>query len=166
MHSVVDSLGGSPASPAGRRWTVRLFGYSLLRDMRGLLESHGLEAAVRSAGALSDTEKLHALRERLDAGTPVILAIGNGHLARGVDRTWARRLFGHYLTLYGYDRETGVFFAYDSYLDGEPDEPIPIGNDTRTPEEILRDWRGPVYYRLIGRDHVFIDIRPSSAGAA
>jgi hypothetical protein len=158
VKSVVDSLGVSLVADVRRPWTVRLFGYSLLRDIRRLLEAHGLKPAVRSAGSLSDGEKLRVLYDALDAGSPVILAIGNGHLQRGVDRAWARRLFGHYLTLYGYDREDETFFVYDSYLDGEPEQLLPIGNETRSAEVLLRDWRGPFYYRWIRRDHVFIEI--------
>lgn len=156
-RSVIDALSASPRGPIRPRWTVRLFGYSLIRDIRDLLRTHGLEPRVNGAGGLSDEEKLEVLTRAIDAGSPVIVAIGNGHLRRGVDRTWARRLFGHYLTVFGYDAGGETFFVYDSYLAGEPDEPLPIGNDTRTREEMLRDWKGPIYYRAIGRDHVFIE---------
>lgn len=165
VKSVVDSLGALPVADVRRPWTVRLFGYSLLRDIRGLLDAHGLEPVVRSAGSLSDDEKLRVLRHALDAGLPVILAIGNGHLRRGVDRAWARRLFGHYLTIYGYERGNETFFVYDSYLDGEPEHPLPVGNETRSADVLLRDWKGPFYYPLIGRDHVFIQIGRGDEGA-
>ena len=110
----------------------------------------------------SDTARLAA--EPLDdpwfapGAPPVILAIGNGHLSRTRDSALARALLGHFITIYGYDAERDVFFVYDPYLRGNPTGPVPAGNVERTSEEILRDWRGPFYYRFIGMDHVFLPV--------
>jgi hypothetical protein len=139
---------------------VRLFGYSLLRSLQTLLESHGLNAPIRSAAGVDDADKLNLLRAHLETGYPVVIAIGNGHLRRGGYVAAARLVLGHYLTLYGFDDPTETFFLYDSYLDGEPDGWLPAGNEIRTYSEILRDWRGPIYYPLIGRRYVYIPISP------
>jgi hypothetical protein len=94
----------------------------------------------------------------IDQGSPLILSIGNGHLRRGRYTPWARLLLGHYITVYGYDDAQQVVFIYDSYLRGNPPCPLPAGNETRTYSELLRDWKGPIYYRLIGRNHAYIPV--------
>ena len=86
----------------------------------------------------------------------MVLAIGNGHLSRTRDLGIARHLIGHYLTLYGYDEEQRVFYVYDSMLRSPPERALPVGNDARSFEVLLRDWRGPVYYPCIGMAHVYL----------
>ncbi len=159
-RSVVESFGLAFEPPAKASWTVRLLGYSLLGDLRSLLESHGLKAPIQSAAGMSRKARVDLLRSHLDGGHPVIIAIGNGHLHRDRYFAAARLFLGHYLTLYGFEDATERFFVYDSYLKGEPDTPLPAGNETRTYSETLRDWRGPLYYPLIGRRYVYIPIAP------
>jgi hypothetical protein len=142
---------------------VRWFGLSFVTDLRDALVRHGVDSDVRHASELHDESRLALLRGHIDSHEPVILAIGNGHLSRTRDSAFARTLLGHYITIYGYDAERGVFFVYDPYLDGEPDEPLPAGNVERTAEEILRDWGGPIYYRWIGMDHVYMPVSSPSA---
>ena len=165
-RSVVESFGIKYSPPTRSTWMVRLFGYSLLRDLRELLEAHGLVAPIRSAADLGDSAKLDALRSHIRTGLPVMIAIGNGHLGRGRYVPAARQLIGHYLTLYGFDDANETFFVYDSYLAGEPDERLPAGNESRTYRETLRDWRGPFYYPLIGRKYVYIPIAPPGSEKA
>jgi len=155
-RSIIESFGIAYETPERPGLIVRLIGYSLLRDLRRLLDVHGLSGPIRSSPHGSDEERLAILRNHLDCGEPVILAIGNGHLRRGVYYPWARLLLGHYITLYGYNDVQRRFAIYDSYLDGTPREPIPAGNETRGYDELLRDWRGPVYYALVGRRHVYL----------
>ncbi|MEA2001872.1 MAG: BtrH N-terminal domain-containing protein [Actinomycetota bacterium] len=159
-RSVVESFGHVYQRPTRVGLLVRLFGYSLLKSLEKLFESHGVSAPIRSAAGLDDAEKLDLLRSHLETGYPVVIAIGNGHLRRGEYFPAARLILGHYLTIYGFDDPNQTFFVYDSYLDGEPDSGLPVGNETRTYSEILRDWRGPIYYPLIGRRYVFIPATP------
>lgn len=159
-RSVIECSGNVYHRPSQPGMLVRLFGYSLLRSLQTLLESHGLNAPIRSAAGVDDADKLNLLRAHLETGYPVVIAIGNGHLRRGGYVAAARLVLGHYLTLYGFDDPTETFFLYDSYLDGEPDGWLPAGNEIRTYSEILRDWRGPIYYPLIGRRYVYIPISP------
>lgn len=159
-RSVVQSFGYVYHRPSRPGLLVRLFGYSLLRSLQTLLESHGVSASIRSAAGLADSEKLDLLRSHLETGYPIVIAIGNGHLRRGEYFAAARFVLGHYLTLYGFDDPAETFFVYDSYLDGEPDSWLPAGNETRTYSQILRDWRGPIYYPLIGRRYVYIAAAP------
>lgn len=156
-RSVIAAFGLSYAPPPPT-WTVRRVGYSLLRDLSRLLRHAGLDAPVRMARRMTDAQRLDLLRAHLDRGEPVILAVGNGHLSRDRDSALARALLGHYLTLYGYDDARGVFYVYDSYLPGEPPEPLPAGNDARGYADLLRSWRGPVYYPLIGRFHAYLPV--------
>jgi Butirosin biosynthesis protein H, N-terminal len=155
--SVIASF-GVPYRPFRSSIWVRLFGYSLLNDLRQLLQAHGLSATIAQAGELDDASKIDVLRRHIDHGSPAILSIGNGYRRRGDYVPWARLLVGHYITVYGYDDAQRVFYIYDSYLRGDPPHPLPAGNDTRTYAELLRDWRGPIYYRLIGRNYAYLSV--------
>jgi hypothetical protein len=133
-----------------------MFGYSFIQDIGKLLEAHGVSAPVRYAADLSSEQKLSAIRRHIDEDRPVILAIGNGHLRRGYFSPLARMFIGHFITVYGYSNIDDRFLIYDPYLEGSYPEEIPVGNEVRTAREILRDWGGPIYYRLIRMDHVYI----------
>lgn len=138
------------------RLRIRLFGYSFVQDISELLEIHGLYAPVRHANHLPDQEKLAVIKRHIDNDEPVLLAIGNGYLQRGVYTPIARFFIGHFITIYGYSDEERFFYIYDPYLkDAFPGE-IQVGNDTRSFSELIRDWRGPLYYKLVGMDHVYI----------
>ena len=140
---------------------IRLWGYSFIRDIADLLEAHGLSAPVHHANHLGDGEKIELLKGHLDRDQPVLAAIGNGHLSRGRYYPLARLFLGHFITLYGYSDHQQQFYVYDPYLKGPFPGDIPVGNEIRSYEQLLRDWRGPMYYRFIGMDHVYI---PVSAG--
>jgi hypothetical protein len=142
--------------PESLRLRIRLFGYSFIKDISELLEIHGLSAPVRHANHLADQEKLKVIKRHLDNDQPALLAIGNGYLRRGVYTPLARYFIGHFITIYGYSDNDRVFYVYDPYLEGSFPGEIPVGNDTRTFNELLRDWQGPLYYKLIGMDHVYI----------
>ena len=158
VRTMLDGFGIEYRPPERSRMRVRLLGLSFVTDLRDALVRHGVDARVRHATELHDESRLALLRGHIDSHEPVILAIGNGHLSRDRDSVVARGLVGHFITIYGYDAERGVFFVYDPYLRGEPPEPLPAGNVERTSEEILRDWKGPFYYRSIGMDHVYLPI--------
>lgn len=137
-----------------------MFGYSFIQDISDLLEAHGIAAPVRHAAHLSPAQKLQTIRDHIDRDQPVIMAIGNGHLRRGTYSPLARRFIGHFITAYGYLRDSDNFFVYDPYLEGDYPEEIPAGNEVRTSNEMLRDWGGTLYYRLIGMNHVYIAAGP------
>ena len=157
-RALIDAYGIEYTPDPSPRLRVRIFGMSFLSDLAATLVRHGLEAEVRSAAGLHEDSQLALLRGHIDSHEPVILAIGNGHLTRSRDSAIARSLLGHFITVYGYDAEAGVFFVYDPYLAGEYPTPLPAGNDVRSERQILRDWRGPVYYPLIGMDHAYIPV--------
>lgn len=140
------------------RLRVRVFGLSFVSDIRTELARHGVDAQIHRATELHDESRLALLRGHVDSHEPVILAIGNGHLSRTKDSATVRAVVGHFVTVYGYDAQRDVFFVYDPYLRGEPPRPLPAGNVERTSEEILRDWKGPFYYRFIGMDHVYLPV--------
>jgi hypothetical protein len=144
------------ASPSLR---VRLFGFSFLQDIQSLLVFNGLSAPIRFASKLAPSEMLQILQSHIDQDEPVLLAIGNGHLGRGRYLPTARLFIGHFITLYGYNAEQQIFYIYDPYLEGAYSQTIPIGNEVRTFEEVLRDWSGPFYYKVINMDHVYIPMR-------
>jgi hypothetical protein len=140
------------------RLRIKLFGYSFVQDISELLELHSLSAPVRYANHLTDQEKLATIKHHINCGEPVLLAIGNGYLHRGVYTPIARYFIGHFITIYGYSDEKKIFYIYDSYLEDTFPGEIPVGNETRTFNELLRDWQGPLYYKLVGMDHVYIPV--------
>jgi hypothetical protein len=150
-----------PFRPPDRlRLRIRIFGYSFIEDISRLLQSHGIDAQVQSATQMSDYQKLTTIMEHIRQDRPVLLAIGNGHLRRGVYSPLARNLIGHFITVYGYDESKQIFYIYDPYLEGSYLEKIPVGNEVRTFAQFLRDWQGPFYYRFIGMDHVYMPVCP------
>jgi hypothetical protein len=142
--------------PERVRLRIWLLGYSFIQDIADRLEAHGLSAPVRHANHLSDDNKLDLLKSQLDQDQPVLMAIGNGHLNRGRYVPLARFFLGHFITLYGYSDRERRFYIYDPYLEGDYPDEIPVGNEIRSYDQLLRDWRGPFYYRFIGMDHVYI----------
>ena len=142
--------------PESLRLRIRLFGYSFVRDISDLLARHGISAPVRHANNLTEQGKLVIIKDHIDSDEPVILAVGNSYLQRGIYTPMARYFIGHFITIYGYSDEKKVFYIYDPYLKGTYPGEIPVGNDTRTYDELLRDWQGPVYYKLVGMNHVYL----------
>ena len=138
------------------RLRIGLWGYSFVQDISEALEIHGLYAPISHANHLPDQEKLAVIKGHIDNDEPVLLAIGNGYLQRGVYTPIARYFFGHFITIYGYSDEEESFYIYDPYLKDKYPGEIPAGNETRSFYELLRDWQGPLYYKLIGIDHVYI----------
>ena len=158
VRTVLDAFDITYRRDERPRLLVRTFGLSFVTDLQRALARHGVDTEIRHATDLHDESRLALLRGHVDSHEPVILAIGNGHLSRTRDSAFARALLGHFITIYGYDAERDVFFVYDPYLQGDPPEPLPAGNVERTSAEMLRDWRGPFYYRFIGMDHVYLPV--------
>lgn len=138
---------------------IKMFGFSFVKDISALLQKHGLNAPLRFAKNKSDQDRLKIITSHLDQDEPVLLAIGNGHLARGRYSRLARFFVGHFLTILGYDSDKQIFFVYDSYLKGSYQGTIPAGNDVRTFKELLNAWNGPFYYPLINMDHIYIPVK-------
>jgi hypothetical protein len=158
VRAVLDAFAIEYHPEEHPRLRERVFGLSFVSDLHCALARHGVDADIRRATELHDESRLALLRGHIDSHEPVILAIGNGHLTRDRDSALARALLGHFITIYGYDAERDVFFAYDPYLRDDPPRRLPAGNVERTSGEILRDWKGPFYYRFIGMDHVYLPI--------
>ena len=141
---------------------VRWFGFSFMDDISSLLQNHGLKAPVQFAGKMTDQDRLKLITGHLDRDEPLLVAIGNGHLARDRYSRLARFFVGHFITIFGYDPQKKIFFIYDPYLKGAYQETIPAGNDIRSFQELLSAWNGPFYYPWINMDHVYIPV--SAAG--
>ena len=106
-----------------------------------ILKKYGVHARKAYVTNLSDTERLEVLKKSLDNNSPVMLRIGNGYGKDGKYRPWVASFLGHWITLWGYDDEKGLFYVYDSYVaKNKHDKTVPIGNITRTYAEVLRDW--------------------------
>ncbi len=162
LRILLDAFDIEYRPPEHPRIRQRLFGLSFVADLQQALVRHGVDTEIHHATELHDESRLALLRGHIDSHEPVILAIGNAHLSRDRDSALARAIVGHFITIYGYDAERDVFFVYDPYLQGDPPRPLPAGNVERTSREILRDWRGPFYYRFIGMDHVYLPVSPQT----
>ncbi|NOH02817.1 MAG: hypothetical protein HND47_13075 [Chloroflexi bacterium] len=137
---------------------TRLFGFSYIQDIQRLLEINGLSSTIQYATQLTDGEKLRTIMNHIDRNEPVLLAIGNGYIRRGIYWSLARYIAGHYITVYGYNKENQIFYIYDSMLEGDYEGEIPVGNEIRTFSQLLRDWQGPIYYKLIKMKHIYLSV--------
>ncbi|MBN1373488.1 MAG: hypothetical protein JW987_16235 [Anaerolineaceae bacterium] len=157
-RTIVEGFGRSYKPLASPPLRVKWVGFSYPRDIETLLRHNGLSASVRHASRLEDPARLKLIMAHIDRDEPVILAIGDGHLQRNTDSPLARLFVGHFITVYGYNLEQQIFYIYDSWLDGDFDGEIPVGNEVRSFSVLLRDWRGPLYYPLIGMKHIYIPV--------
>lgn len=108
-----------------------------------ILQSYGLNARCDFARALSPEERLVRLKELLRRDTPVMLLIGNGYRGCGKWNKWQWRVVSHWVTLWGFDDEKGLFYVYDSAVPRRCyDESIPIGNVVRSYRQVVRDMEG------------------------
>ncbi|MEK7099410.1 MAG: hypothetical protein AAB916_02740 [Patescibacteria group bacterium] len=108
-----------------------------------ILRSYGFDAKWGRVQESSDTEKLTALKEMLLLDAPVMLHIGNGYRKNGIWSKTRWRIVSHWITLWGFDDKTGVFYIYDPCVPRRyHDKNIPIGNTQRTYEQVLRDCGG------------------------
>ena len=116
-----------------------------------VLRTYGVKAEPKSASNVTDEAKTHVLEQLLTKGNPVMLSVGNGYLPNGTYNPIKGRIFGHWITLWGYNDKKQIFYVYDSAVPREKhNKKIPIGNTKRTYTEILRDWRGALLSTVVG----------------
>lgn len=156
--NIISAFNIPYSPPESVRPRIKLLGYSFIEDISNLLETHGLSAPIKWGDRLTSEEQLEAIKNHLDQDQPVLAAIGNGYLGRDFYSPLARHLIGHYITIYGYSEQNELIYIYDSSLKGEYPDEIPAGNETRTYQQFIRDWTGPVYYRLIGMKNIYIPV--------
>jgi hypothetical protein len=137
---------------------IKLFGFSFIKDIPGLLKLNGLSTSIQYASRLDDHARLRIIQQHIDRDEPVLLAIGNGHISHTHYFPLARFVVGHFITVYGYNLTDELFYVYDSWIRGVYEKEIPIGNAVRSFTQFLLDWQGPVYYKLIQMDHVYMPV--------
>ncbi len=128
-----------------------------------IFQSYGVQSETRTAKNLSDEEKLNLLKDFLSQDNPVMIRIGNGYLNEKYNAILGR-LVPHWITLWGYNDNTQLFYVYDSGLPLRNwDNNLPIGNTTRTYKEILRDWNfgrwQPWCWNTSAKDYLYITMR-------
>ena len=134
----------------------RALGIGLRRDYWiPVLQARGIEAGGHNAFRYSDSEKIALLKRLLAGNTPVMLRIGNGYILSQKYNPFFGKVVGHWITLWGYDGD--VFYVYDSGVRRKHwNTEIPVGNTTRTSDEILRDWNFGAkqfwYWPIYGRE--------------
>lgn len=108
-----------------------------------ILRSYGLDAKRESMRRLLEEQRLEMIRTNILDEKPIMLFIGNGYRGNG---TWSRIrwwLISHWVTVWGFNDEEGVFYIYNSAVPPKYyNKEIPIGNVKRTYQNVLRDLRG------------------------
>jgi len=128
-----------------------------------ILTSYGIVSKTQSAEDLSDKEKIELLKNLLSKDTPLMIRIGNGYLGQGYNPI-AGKLAPHWITLWGYDDSNKLFYVYDSAYPAKYwSESLPIGNTTRTYNEILRDWNfgrlQPWCWNTSYKNNLYVEIK-------
>ncbi len=159
VRTIVDAFGKPFRDLDPPPFRTKLVGYAFIRDIQRLFEHNGLVAPISHATRRSDAERIATLCACIDRDEPAMLAIGNGHVRRDRYVRRLRYVVGHFITIYGYDADDRAFFVHDPYLTGPAPVGLPAGNEVRSFETLLWDWRGPVYYPLIGMDHIYLPAR-------
>ena len=145
-------------------WLGRLTGSTFGRQYYiNILKNHGVDAEIKSAEKISDSERTILLKKLLSNNTPVMIRIGNGYVTDKYNRIIGR-LAPHWITLWGYDNGKHFFYVYDSGLLKQYWKKLPVGNITRSYEETLRDWKfgkwQPYTWPLVGRsDYLYIEVK-------
>lgn len=148
----------------------RLTGLTLSKQyLVDILKSNGLNAKVSSAENLSSEAKLDLLKTNLAEDKPVMVRIGNGYILTNKYNPVLGKIIGHWITLWGYDDQNQIFYVYDSGLLRKYwNKTIPIGNTTRTYQEVLRDWDfgrfQPWYWFITSENNTYIKILPNKKG--
>lgn len=108
-----------------------------------ILRAYGLDAKLHSSRQMSDEQKLNTLKSLLRNDTPVMLFIGNGYRGNGIWSKIRWQLISHWITLWGFNEEKGIFYIYDSAVPLRyHDKNIPTGNVERTYRQVMHDWGG------------------------
>lgn len=108
-----------------------------------VLRSYGVDAHMRSLRHMTDEQKINTLKDALRHDAPVMLFIGNGYRGNGIWSKLRWRIISHWITLWGFDDEKGVFYMYDSAVPLRYHHVnISIGNVARTYEQVARDIHG------------------------
>ena len=143
-------------------WFGKLTGVTFgTKYLLNILKSYGINAKAGTAESLSAQEKLELLKTILAKDTPLMMRIGNGYYHSNKYNPFLGKIIGHWITLWGYDDNRQIFYVYDSgLLKKHWSKTIPVGNTTRTYNEILRDWNfgryQPWSWYLSQRNYLYI----------
>ncbi len=130
-----------------------------------MLKKYGIASQTKSVENMSDTQNLETLKRILNDNKPVMLRVGNGYIQSNKYNILMAKCVMHWLTLWGFDDENRLFYVYDPALPKKYwDTSLPVGNTTRTYNDMLRDWKiktiNPLYFPFMGRaNSVFIEIK-------
>ncbi|MBI4062604.1 C39 family peptidase [Candidatus Gottesmanbacteria bacterium] len=134
-----------------------------------ILSKYGIGASMKSAKESLKNEKLNVLKNLLSRNTPVMIRIGNGYASK-IYNSLMGKLVAHWITLWGYDDDKRIFYAYDSGLPKKYwNKTQHVGNTIRTYDEILRDWSfgkwQPWAWPVTGpRKYVYIELKTKNNG--
>ncbi len=108
-----------------------------------ILHSYGLDVKHESMSGFSEEQKLAIIEDAIQLDTPIMLLIGNGYRGNGIWSAIRWWLISHWITVWGFDDEEGVFYIYDSMVSPKYyTKNIPTGNVKRTYRDVLRDLGG------------------------
>ena len=128
-----------------------------------ILGFYGIRSKTQSAEDLSSEEKIELLKTLLSKDTPVMIRIGNGYLGNGYNPI-VGKLMPHWITLWAYDDSKRIFYVYDSGLPIKYwDKSLPVGNTTRTYNEVIRDWEfgrlQPWCWNTSFKNNLYVEIK-------
>jgi hypothetical protein len=127
-------------------WITRQFKSLLPQAMVRLLKHYGVDSEVKIAKNLTDEDKIKVLKQEVLKGFPVMLFVGSGYQSDGTYILEKRKYPGHYLSVWGYDDEKGVFYIYNNALYSSVRDPnLANGNTLLKYEDVLTDWYGGFY---------------------
>lgn len=136
---------------------TRITGFTLKQLQKAVI-THGLETSPKYVTGLPDNEKIKILKNCIDKNQPVILAIGYGYRENQGYSKFKRMIFGHWISIWGYDDESENFLIYDSLNKKTNENKLPAGNLVRSYKEILRDWQGTFYFKLLRMEDLYLPI--------
>ncbi|MCA9386307.1 hypothetical protein KC717_06705 [Candidatus Dojkabacteria bacterium] len=127
----------------------RLTGSLTPKMLKNVLETNGLNSTIGIAQG-SDKQKIEIIKEEILNDRPVIVLIGNGYKKDGSFSKFKKSYMSHWISVWGFNDETKVFYLYDSCVPRELySKNIPIGNIERSYERVVEDWSGSFYRNLL-----------------
>lgn len=127
-----------------------------------LLKANGIHSELKTAKDLNAEEQLNLLKSLLDSNKPVILSVMYSYSSLLDRRVRLKgQLLGHFISVWGYDDEKGVFYVYDSKAIGKRLHlEAPIGNTMVKYEDLVGDWEGSWLSKRNEGSYQYIEITP------
>jgi len=109
---------------------------------RKVFENHGLKASNGSCIFKTQKEKLDFIRECILNNTRIMIRVGKGRNSNNEYSTVRAALAGHWISIWGFNDETKVFYIYDSSVKKKYySKNLELGNTIRDYEQVINEWK-------------------------